>query len=179
MKRFVALLRGINVGGRAPVPMAELRALTEQLGWAQVQTYIQSGNLVFAAAGADARHEEALEGMLAARFGAAYPVIVRSADQWAKLAATNPFAEAAEQEPSRLMLLVSKSEIAPDAAEAVQARGRDGERVAAVPGGLWIHYPGGSGTSKLTPSLVDRLIGSPATSRNYRTVQMLAEMLGS
>lgn len=175
--RFVALLRGINVGGRALVPMAELRALAESFGWEGVQTYIQSGNLIFEAAGAAGSHERRLEAGLEQRFGKAFPVIVRSDAAWAKLASSNPFAEAAEKEPNRLMLLVSKKPPAKDAVSAIQARARDGEQVAAAAGALWIHYPAGSGTSKLSPSLVDRLIGSPATSRNYRTVQKLAELL--
>lgn len=177
MKRFVALLRGINVGGRTIVPMAELRALAEALGWEGARTYIQSGNLLFEAPGAGSAHEAALEQALGARFGTPFPAIVRSAAQWAKLAASNPFADAAEKEPNRLMLLLAKKPAAGDAARAIQERARDGERIGAVEGGLWIHYPTGSGTSKLSPSLIDRLVGSPTTSRNYRTVQKIAEML--
>jgi uncharacterized protein (DUF1697 family) len=175
MKRFVALLRAVNVGGRK-LPMAELRELAAELGWGGVQTYIQSGNLVFEADGERATLERRLEEAIAARFKLEVPTMVRSAAEWPVYAAT-PFPEAAEKEPNRLMLMLSKLPPMPDAAERLQERARDGERVAAAGDAVWIHYPSGAGTSRLSPSLIDRLIGSPATARNYRTVLRLREML--
>ena len=177
MGRNIALLRGINVGGRTSIPMAELRALCESLGWKEVQTYIQSGNIVFEAKGAAATLEAQLEEAVERRFGIATPVLVRSAKQWHALVAANPFPEAAEAEPNRLMLSLSKRPPAAGAAAAVQERALNGERVEESGGALWIHYPGGAGTSKLTPALLDRLAGSPVTARNWRTVVKLAEMV--
>lgn len=177
MGRNIALLRGINVGGRTSIPMAELRALCEGLGWKEVQTYIQSGNVVFEATGAAASLEAQLEEAVERRFGIALPALVRSAKQWRALVAANPFSEAAETEPNRLMLSLSKHQFAAGAAAAIQERARNGEQVVESGGALWIHYPGGVGTSKLTPALLDRLAGSPVTARNWRTVIKLAEMV--
>ncbi len=176
MARFIALLRGINVGGRTSIPMAELRALAEEIGLADVRTYIQSGNLLFTAEKQDGL-EERLEAAVAQRF-IAVPVIVRSGEQWSAQARSNPFPEAAEAEPNRLMMMLSKAPPRADAAAALQERARDGERVALASGALWIHYPGGSGTSRLSPSLIDKAVGSPATARNWRTVLKIGEMLG-
>ena len=170
---MVALLRAVNVGGRK-LPMAELRTLCEELGWADVATYIQSGNVVFAAAGKAEAIETRLEGAIRARFGLDVPVVVRSAAQWAKLAAGNPFADEA---PSRVMLLLSKAKPALGAERAIEERGRNGERVRRAADALWFHYPDGAGTSKITPSLIDRAVGSPATARNFNTVLKLREML--
>jgi uncharacterized protein (DUF1697 family) len=176
MGRMVALLRAVNVGGRK-LPMAELRALCAELCWDDVATYIQSGNVVFTAPGKAeaiaARLEEAIE----KRFGLDVPVIVRTAGEWAKLAASNPFAKAAEDEPNRLQLLVSKKAQKPDAAETLMERAQGGERVEAAGGALWFHFPDGVGVSKLTPALIDKACGSPSTGRNYRTVLKLREML--
>lgn len=177
MARFAALLRGINVSGANRIPMAELRTCCSSLGWDGVETYIQSGNVVFAAEGSAPELEARLEEEIETRFGLAIPVIVRSAAEWPKLVAGNPFPEAAASEPSRLMLLLSKRPPAKDAAETIQERAKAGERVARAGDALWIHYPQGAGTSKLSPSLVDRLVSSPTTSRNYRTVLKLQEML--
>ena len=177
MSRNIALLRGINVGGRTSIPMAELRALCDGLGWKDVQTYIQSGNIVFEATGAAASLEAQLEEAVGRRFNIAIPVLVRSAKQWHALIAANPFPEAAEAEPNRLMLSLSKRPPAAGAAAAIQERARADEQVEESGGALWIHYPGGAGTSKLTPSLLDRLAGSPVTARNWRTVLKLAEMV--
>ena len=177
MTRRVALLRGINVGGRTKVPMSDLRELCAGLGWSGVETYIASGNVLFEAEGEAAGLELALEKALEDRFGTAFPVIVRSASAWLELRAANPFPQAAEAEPNRLMMMLSKKLPEASAAEAIQERARDGERVAKAGEAIWIHYPGGSGTSRLSPSLIDRLIGSPSTARNYRTVLKLEEML--
>ena len=178
MGRKVALLRAVNVGGRK-LPMAELRGLCGQIGWAEVATYIQSGNVVFGAAGKPEALEAALARAIAARFDLQVPVIVRTAAQWAEYPATNPFPKAGRAEPNRLMLLLSKRPPAPGAAAALQERAAEGEKVERAADALWIHYPAGAGRSKLTPSLIDRLVGSPATARNYRTVLKLQEMLAS
>jgi uncharacterized protein (DUF1697 family) len=176
MGRMVALLRAVNVGGRK-LPMAELRTLCAGLGWADVATYIQSGNLVFTASGKAEAIEAILEKAIAKQFGMDVPVIVRSKAEWAKYQAENPFPKEAKDEPNRLMLVLAKRPPAAGAAEAIEPRAKDGERVRQAGDALWFHYPNGAGTSKLTPSLVDRAIGSPGTARNYNTVMKLKEML--
>jgi uncharacterized protein (DUF1697 family) len=175
MTSFIALLRGINVGAKTTIPIAELRALAERIGLADVRTYIQSGNLLFRTEDLDGL-EERLEAAVAKAF-LPVPVMVRSATEWAGYAASNPFSEAAEAEPSRLMMMLSKRPPEAGAANALQERAKDGERVALAGGALWIHYPGGSGTSRLSPWLIDRLVGSSATARNWRTVLKIGEML--
>jgi len=176
MGRMVALLRAVNVGGRK-LPMAELRALCAALGWQDVATYIQSGNVVFSAEARPQAIEAQLERAIKERFGLDVPVIVRTPGEWAALAASNPFPDAARDEPNRLQLLVSKRPPDPDAADKLMARAQGGESVKAAGGALWFHFPEGVGTSKLTPTLIDRACGSPATARNYNTVMKLLEML--
>lgn len=176
MGRMVALLRAVNVGGRK-LPMAELRALCAELGWEDVATYIQSGNVVFTAPGKAEAIETMLEQAIAKEFGLDVPVIVRSKAEWAAYPAENPFPKEAKDEPNRLMLVVTKRPPAAGAAAAIEARAKAGERVRQAGDALWFHYPEGAGTSKLTPSLVDRAIGSPGTARNYNTVMKLKEML--
>ncbi|HEX8525361.1 DUF1697 domain-containing protein [Allosphingosinicella sp.] len=176
MGRWAALLRAVNVGGRK-LPMPELRALCGELGWTEVASYIQSGNLVFSASGERESLESALEQAIAERFRMDVPVIVRSAAEWRSLAAANPFPGPARDEPGRLMLLVSKRAPAGGSADALQAKAASGEHVSLAGGALWIHFPEGAGKSKLTPSLIDRALGSAATARNFRTVLKIAEML--
>jgi uncharacterized protein (DUF1697 family) len=176
MGRMVALLRAVNVGGRK-LPMAELRSLCAELGWTDVATYIQSGNVVFTAPGKAEAIEVALEKAIARQFGMDVPVLVRSKAEWAKYQAENPFPQEAKDEPARLMLVVTKKPPAAGAAEAIEARATAGERVRLADDVLWFHFPNGAGASKLTPSLVDRVIGSPGTARNYNTVMKLKAML--
>jgi uncharacterized protein (DUF1697 family) len=176
MGRMVALLRAVNVGGRK-LPMAELRALCAGLGWTDVATYIQSGNLVFAAPGTPEAIEDKLETAIEQEFGLVVPVIVRSRAEWARYPGLNPFPEAAKDEPAKLHLLLSKRPPARGAAEAIQARAKAGEQVRQAGDALWLHYPEGAGASKLTPALIDRALGSPGTARNFNTVLKLLEIL--
>lgn len=176
MARLIALLRAVNVGGRK-LPMAELRDLCGGLGWKDTETYIQSGNLVFGAPGKAEALETILEEAIGERFGMEVPVMVRTAAQWNELAAANPFPEVARDEPNRLQLLVSKRPPDKDAAGILTARARAGEVVRAAGGALWFHFPQGVGTSKLIPALIDKAAGSPSTSRNWRTVLKLREMV--
>ncbi|MDC0722440.1 DUF1697 domain-containing protein [Nannocystis bainbridge] len=177
MTRFIALLRGINVGGTRKVPMADLRALCGELGLTAVQTYIQSGNVVFTANGSTAEHEAALEQGLTRVFGLQIDVMVRTADQWEQLAAGNPLRAAAEAEANLVLLGVPKRPPRPDAAAELLERATAGERVVAAGDVLWFHYPQGAGRTKLSPAVIDRLVGSPVTARNWRTVLQLAAMV--
>lgn len=175
---MVALLRAVNVGGRK-LPMAELRALCPELGWANVATYIQSGNVVFDADCTPAEAEAALEARIKRDYSYEAPTVVRTAAQWRGYAPACPFPDAARETPNYLLMLLAKQPIADAAVETIQARARADEVVKRAGEALWIHFPNGSGTSKLTPSLIDKAIGSPATSRNYRTVVTLQEMLSA
>ena len=175
MDRLIALLRAVNVGGRK-LPMADLRALCGELGWEDVETYIQSGNLVFKAGGEPDALETQLEKAIRAKFGMDVPVIIRTAPQWAGYVKANPFPEAAKAEPKALQLLVSKRPPDKDAAARLMERAQSGERVKAAGGALWFHFPEGIARSKLTPSLIDKACGSPSTSRNWRTVLTLLQM---
>jgi uncharacterized protein (DUF1697 family) len=136
--RSIALLRAVNVGGRKLL-MSELRETAEALGWDDVETYIQSGNLLFRAGGAPTEHERALEAAIQARFGMDVPVMVRTGEAWSALLAANPLPDAARDTPSRLLVGVPKGALRPGAAEALQAGAQHGEVVRAAGGVLWFH----------------------------------------
>ncbi len=175
MSRLIALIRGINVGSTRKLPMAELRAACAEQGLGAVQPYIQSGNLVLDK-GDPAKVEAALEKLIADRFGLDVPVVTRTAAQWAALIADCPFPEAARDAPNKLHLIACKAPPAPDAVEALAARAQHGERIVRCGGDLMIDFVGGVGPSKLVPALIDRLVGSPATARNWNSVLQLDAM---
>ena len=176
MGQKVALLRGINVGGRM-LPMAVLRELCTGLGWQNVRTYIASGNVLFEADGTSAANEAELGAAIAGHFPFKVPVIVRTAQQWADYPDSNPFKAAAREAPNRLLLFVSKRPPAADVEARLQERATMGEQVRSAGELVWILFPEGIAQSKLSPVLIDKLFESPATSRNYRTVAKLKEML--
>ncbi|WP_395612357.1 DUF1697 domain-containing protein [Allosphingosinicella sp.] len=176
MTRMVALLRAVNVGGRK-LPMADFRQHVAGLGWQNVATYIQSGNLVFDADCSVAEAEAAIEALIRKQYGYDAPAMVRTRDQWAGYPGGNPFPDAARDTPGFVLMLIAKAPLKVDAAELLQARATAGEQVRKVGETVWIHFPQGSGTSKITPALMDKAMGSTATSRNYRTVCTLLDML--
>lgn len=178
---WIALLRGINVGAGTKILMGELREACSGLGWNNVKTYIQSGNVIFSSpadAQADTLAAELSE-TVEQRFNIAVPVIVRSASAWLDYVNTIPFKAEAENEPSKVLLAVSERPPSTAAPGALAERAAAGERVGMAGDALWIYFPNGIARSKLTPRLLDRLAGSPVTTRNWRTVLKLSEMAGN
>lgn len=176
MKSFIGLLRGINVGGHNKIPMPELRALCAEIGWSNLQTYIQSGNLIFSASGKPAALEAELQRGIERRFGLSIPVIIRVATDWQTYIGTNPFLAACKTEPHLVMLCLSQNPPKPDAPENLRERAASGERIRQIGDALWIHFSGGVARSKLSPALLDRLVGSSVTARNWLTVLKLNEL---
>ena len=176
-KTFAALLRGINVGGGRKIEMAKLRAVCGNIGLENVQTYIQSGNVAFTADASPTALEGRLEDAIGQEFRFAVSVVVRSQARWKHYVRTNPFADESRQTPNLVILAVSKSAVKGDSAKALEQRATQGERVVADRDALWIYYPGGIARSKLSPTVLDRLVDSAVTTRNWRTVHALDRML--
>ena len=156
--------------------MSELRTVATKLGWANVVTYIQSGNLVFDAAAGSGEVEQRLEEAIKRRFKVEVPVMVRSAREWDGYIKSLPFPKEAKSTPQFVQLGICKTSPNRTAAAALQERGRNSERVKQAGDALFIHFPEGVGKSKITPTLLDRLVGSPVTMRNWLTVLKLSEL---
>jgi uncharacterized protein (DUF1697 family) len=175
MGRQVALLRGINVGGKKKVAMADLRALVEGLGHTDVRTYINSGNVVFASGTPGAARDEletAIEQAIEAELGLDVAVIVRTHEELAAAVDANPFPDAV---PPRLLLSFLREAPAADgyaAAEAVES-GADEFRVDGTT--VYLHCPDGIGRSKLAEAL-SKPKGPVGTARNLATVRKLVEL---
>ena len=170
---MILLLRAVNVGHGRSVPMADLRALAAAVGLDSARTYLQSGNLRGESSEAPEVVADRLEVALLARFGFAVPVIGRRDDGWQETVAACPFPDAAAERAN--LLHVALARVAPPAGTADRLAGRCAarERVAVVGDALWIDYADGAGRSKLTPALLDRVVGAPVTARNWRTVTAL------
>ena len=177
MTRWVALLRGVNVGGNKGVPMSELKAVASSLGLGDPRTLLQSGNLVFSAEGPKAAElERLLEASIAEKIGVKTEVCVRGARTWARLVEANPFPEAAKADPAHLLLTAFKTPPSADAPEALAAAFRGPEQVRVAEGHAYIVFPEGVGRSKLTPALLGKHLGQ-GTARNWNTVLKLQDML--
>lgn len=174
MGAHVALLRGVNVGGHRKVPMAELRAVAEALGLENPRTYVASGNLVFESGESGAELEVLLEKGLAERFGFGVDVIVRSAAQWVRYRAGNPFPDESAEAPSLVMISVGKEAPRDEDVDALRARAGPNERVERVGDAVWIWFGDGAGRSKIGTGPARGV----STTRNWRTVVAIGEMLG-
>ena len=175
-QRFIALLRGINVTGRNMIPMAELRDHCTACGLKGVETYIQSGNVLFTSSATAKKLEEDLEKLVRKKFRLEIPVIVRRAADWPAYVEGNPFARESETEAKAVMLALSKRPPLDAALEKLRERAVSGEKLERVGDAIWVYYAKGVGGSKLSPSLFDRLVGSPVTARNWNTVLKLREL---
>ncbi len=172
----IGLLRGINVAGQKKLPMAKLRELASSIGLSDVKTYIQSGNLVFRSALSEKKASETLEKAITKHFGFEVEVVVISAKEWLAYAKASPFPDAQEERPKTLLLGVSKDGPGKNALEIIMPYAET-ERVEVKGKALWIDFVNGSGRSKIRPAVLQRALGASATTRNWRTVVKLAEMV--
>jgi uncharacterized protein (DUF1697 family) len=188
MASHIALLRGINVGGRNKVPMAELRDVVTSLGHDQVKTYIQSGNVLFSTTEKDtAKLAAALEKAITAAFGLAVSVVVLSRDQMVQILDRNPYPD--EPNPKLVHVVFLNAKLPADMIKrietAAKAAADKGSRdtLTATDAALYVNTPDGFGRSELAVALF-RIIGAPgktgvaATARNLATCAKLRSMSG-
>jgi uncharacterized protein (DUF1697 family) len=188
MASHVALLRGINVGGRNKVPMAELREVVTSLGHTEVTTYIQTGNVLFSTQETDtARLAASLEEAISGRFGIRASVVVLSREQLAGTLRDNPYPDAPN--PKFVHVVFMNAGPPRDLVERIQAAQSKAaakgshDTFAAIGQALFLHTPDGYGTSELAEA-VFRIIGSPgqavvaATARNWVTCTKLLSLCG-
>lgn len=177
-RRWIALLRAINVGRGRKVEMARLRALlTDELGHRDVRTYVQSGNVVLTAR--EATTGEQLERELAERIGATFgfeiPVMVRSRDELADVVAANPLRGVADN-PARYSVLFLAEAVAPERLSGVDLASFAPETFALLGRELYAWTPAGIHDSPLLKTVGRALAGVSITSRNWRTVERLLAM---
>jgi uncharacterized protein (DUF1697 family) len=177
--RHVALLRAINVGGRNRVPMADLRALTQELGYTDVATYVQSGNVVLSAT--ENRPERVaahLHEHYSDHFGFDIPVLVRSRAQLRRIVAADPFGAETPDPARRHVYFLDDAVTATRLADLdLDAYAPDALKLAGHE--LHLSTPDGQGRSKLAQALTPKRLGTTATARNWRTVQTLLDMTGN
>jgi uncharacterized protein (DUF1697 family) len=166
MTRYVALLRAVNVGGSSPLPMAELRSICADAGFARVETYIASGNVVFDSKASSAKVKAALEAGLLAYANKPVGVIIRTAAEIAAVLKVSPFPKAEGRYAYAIFL-----DRAPPRDALDRVTGRTNEEIQLGKREIYVHYPTGMGRSKL--KIAAALHG---TARNMNTVAKLTEI---
>jgi uncharacterized protein (DUF1697 family) len=177
---YIALLRGINVGGHKKVAMSDLRGFLQALGFVDVRSLLQSGNLVFRD---NARTGSGLERLLELqaekRLGLRTTFLVRTAKEWEAIIAHNPFRDEAESDPGHLVVMCLRDAPQANGLKALQAAMKGPEIIRAEGRQLYIVYPAGIARSRLTNKLIEDKIGTRATGRNWNTVLKLAVLAKS
>lgn len=178
MTTYIALLRGINVGGHKMVAMAELRDLVARLGFNDVRTVLQSGNLVFTCGERSCeRLERTLEAEVAKRLAVQTTFFLRRAAEWTAVISGNPFPREAERDPSRLLVTFLRDEPQAKDVKALQAA-ITGPEIFRVKGRhAYFVFPIGVGTTRLTPALIEKKLGTAGTGRNWNTVLKLGALV--
>jgi uncharacterized protein (DUF1697 family) len=174
---YLALLRGVNVGGKNKLPMKDLAEVFAAAGCTNVRTYIQSGNVVFRP---PATLAGGIAGRIAARieerFGISAPVVLRTAEQLRAILTGNPFlAEGAD--PAMLHVLFLADTPNATAAAGLDPQRSPGDRFVIRGPDLYLHAPNGMGKSKLTNAYFDSKLATVSTIRNWRTVTALYEIM--
>ena len=183
---WIALLRGVNVGGHHKIPMEALRRLCSDVGWRNPQTYIQSGNVVFESRVRKASQLAAsIETAIEAEFGFRPDAMLRAAEELREAIDRNPFAAQAVTSPSKLAVSFLKEE--PAAGEPIDFRpfAKGGEQVERIGRQLYLYFPEGMGKSKLQMPALERALraagqkSNSGTARNWNTVLALLAMAES
>lgn len=175
--KWVALFKGINVGGKNKLPMAELRALAQEIGFGEPKTYIQSGNLVFHCSQDAARIEEMLATAVEERFGF-YPfIIIRSVAALAHALEANPFATRVTEGKQLHMFFLDEPASKYDEA-ALRGLAVESEDFALIGDIFYLFAPDGIGRSKLAEK-IGRYFPKRTTARNLNSVKAIWEMTQS
>ena len=172
MTRYVALLRGINVGTAKRVAMPALRELAGRLGYTDVATHINSGNLVLTTDRSAATVQRELEQGIEETCGLHADVVVRTAAELAAVLAANPFPDG---DPSQVTVAFLAGPPAADAADRVRALATEDEPFLFTEQEVYVHYGHGQADSRLAAKFAG-LLGVSATVRNLRTVTKLVDL---
>ncbi|MES0135803.1 DUF1697 domain-containing protein [Mesorhizobium sp. M0016] len=177
MQTYVALLYSIILGEGRRVVMADLKAMAEQLGLKNPRTLVATGNLVFETrATGIAKLEQQLETAFEKTFGRNVVIIVRTAEDWLKLAAGNPFPADSAEAGDQVAVRVMREPAPADGVAALQAHAAEDERVASVDGDIWVVFSRQRPSSRLLAAMNHKRMGI-GTARNWNTVRRLAEMV--
>jgi uncharacterized protein (DUF1697 family) len=176
MHTLVALLRGINVGGKTMIPMPELRSMLASMGFEDVATYVQSGNVVFNSSTGEAEElAAAIEERIAETFGLSTAVLVRTPSELTEIAGSNPFLSR-ETDPLKLHVVFLSGAPAASAVKELDPKRSPPDEFSVLGREIYLHLPNGAGRSKLTIDYFERRLGVRATARNWRTLNKLIEL---
>ena len=179
MTKYISILRGINVGGNRKILMKDLKSLFEKLGFSNVETYIQSGNVIFESDQkfSNADLDEKIQHAISETFGFDVPVIVRTTKEWVESIANNPFWKEKDADIDRLHLTFLKDWPVPEKLDKISSLAFPPDKFEIIGKNVFVYCSAGYSDSKLTNQFFESKLGVQATTRNWKTVLKLHEML--
>lgn len=177
MKTYIALLRGINVSGQKKIKMAELRTMMAKLPYEDVETYIQSGNIVFKTNESNIRQmQQSITKEIAKTFKFEVPVLVKTIQDFEQIMNENPYTNTADIEAKRIYFsLLEKAPAQADIPNLNQDN-YPNELFLITPGCVYLNCINGAGKAKLNNNIIENKLKVTATTRNYRTIMKLYDM---
>jgi uncharacterized protein (DUF1697 family) len=177
MPEYIAMLRGINVSGHNLIKMDQLRASFESLGFTNVKTYVQSGNVVFEAPTEPAaRLREKIEQKILGGYGFSVPVLLKTAKELGEIVQRNPFLKEPAIDRSKLHVTFLSDAPPPAALEQLQSLAVPAERLCLVGQQIYLYCPNGYGKTKLSNTAIEKKLSVRATTRNWATTNALLAM---
>lgn len=177
MHKYIALLRGINVGGRNKIIMAELRGLLGTLGFTEVTTYIQSGNIIFCSEESDGKKlEQRIERAIENKYGYSVPVIIFTRDKLEKILRDNPLKPLKEDELNKMYYVFLKELPERGAVAKFKESKFENEKYIIFRDHIYLKCLSGMGKAKLTTNLLEKKLCVQATARNHKTALKLLEL---
>jgi uncharacterized protein (DUF1697 family) len=179
MNKYIAILRGINVSGHNMIKMKELQAMFTNMGFTNVITYIQSGNVIFEGnPDTTTGLAERISKEILTTFGCTVPVLVLEGTEIKRVAGDNPFLARPGTDESRLHITFLSAEPAPIDVSALDPQAFLPEEFRVIGRAVYLYCPDGYGNAKLTNSFLERKLKVQATTRNWKTVLELARLSG-
>jgi uncharacterized protein (DUF1697 family) len=177
MITYISMLRGINVGGLKKLRMETLREIYEDLGFKHVQTYVQSGNVVFQSLEGEPRKvNQTIEGGIAQACGYAVEVFVRQPEYFHRIIMGNPFLDHRHEDPTKLHVTFLYQPVSETAWGGLSLPGNTSDEFARGEMAAYLFCPNGYGKTKLSTSFFERKLGVPVTTRNWNTVNALYKL---
>lgn len=177
MNTYIALLRGINVGGHNKLKMEVLRSFCEELGWENVQTYIQSGNIIFHALESDTQKlEKLLSNKLKSHLNLVVPVIVLESAQLKEIFLHNPFLIERNLNPTMQHVTILQAETQPEQITSIDYKMFSPDEFIIRGRAIYLFLPNGFTHTKYTNTFFEKKFNTQATARNWKTIQKLVEL---
>jgi uncharacterized protein (DUF1697 family) len=171
MKRYIVLLRGINVSGKNKLPMAELRAILSSLGYQNIQTYIQSGNIVLDTKETKSKVCKKIKEAILLKYNYDVPVLARTISDWKRIIENNPYKNREDQKKMYFTFLKGAAK-----ETSIEVNKAPGDEFAIIDDVVYLYCEGGYGNTKLSNNLFENKLKTKATTRNFNTTMKLFEL---